>query len=192
MKKRIAMLLAVVMVLSVLCGCGGGKAWSGKHEVEIVVENYGAFTLEVDADAAPETASNFLNLVKKGFYDGLTVYRAISGFAIYAGDPNGNGTGTSGKYIYGEFISNGFNNTLSHVRGAVGMARGTLRDSASCQFFILQNDATYLDGDFAIFGKVVAGMDVVDSIGNGVQVIGSDGYIAESNQPAIKSAKVIY
>ena len=192
MKRRLALILALVMALSIFCGCGGGKAWTGKHEVEIVVEEYGAFTLEIDADAAPETASNFLNLVKKGFYDGLTVYRAISGFAIYAGDPNKNGTGTSGNYIYGEFISNGFNNTLSNVRGAVGMARGTLRDSASCQFYVLQNDATYLDGDFAIFGKVVAGMDIVDNIGYGVQVISSDGYIAESNQPVIKSAKVIY
>ena len=192
MKRRLALILALVMALSIFCGCGGGKTWTGKHEVEIVVEEYGAFTLEIDADAAPETASNFLNLVKKGFYDGLTVYRAISGFAIYAGDPNKNGTGTSGNYIYGEFISNGFNNTLSNVRGAVGMARGTLRDSASCQFYVLQNDATYLDGDFAIFGKVVAGMAIVDNIGYGVQVISSDGYIAESNQPVIKSAKVIY
>lgn len=191
MKKILTVLLSAVLLLTALAGCGSGKTWTGKHEVEITVANYGTITLEINADAAPETASNFLNLCKKGFYNKLTVYRAIQGFAIYGGDPNKNGTGTNGSStIHGEFTSNGFNNILSNTRGAIGMARDVNKDSASCRFYILQSDQTFLDGDFAVFGYVVTGMDVVDQIAAGVQVIGADGYIAESNQPVITSVKV--
>ena len=195
MKKRMtALLLSAVLLMSMLCfsACGGNKEWTGKHSVEIVVKNYGTITLEINADAAPQTASNFLNLAKKGFYNGLTIYRAIDGFAIYGGDPNGNGTGSSGDTIPGEFMSNGFNNPLSHVVGAIGMARGTLKDSASCQFYILQNSATYLDGDFAVFGYVVSGMDTVNSIASSVSVSGADGYIASANQPVISSMRIVH
>lgn len=192
MKKSFAILLAAALLLCTLCGCGGSKDWSGKHEVEINIKDYGTIIVEVDCDAAPETASNFLNLTKRGFYDGLTIYRVIEGFAIYGGDPNGNGTGSSGDTIPGEFMSNGFNNPLSHVVGAIGMARGTLKDSASCQFYILQNSATYLDGDFAVFGYVVSGMDAVNSIASSVSVTGADGYIAPSMQPVISSMRIVH
>ena len=185
MKKTLAILLAVLALAAALSGCGGSKTWNGKHDVEITIKDYGTVTIEVDADSAPITASNFLNLVDKGFYNNLSVYRAIDGFAIYCGDPNKNGTGTSGQTITGEFTSNG------HVRGAVGMARGVNKNSASCQFYILQNDARYLDGEFAVFGTVTSGMEIVDRISSTVPVTGSDGHITVDNQPVISSAKVI-
>ncbi len=192
MKRTAALLLAVLMVLAVLSGCGNSKkSWTGKHDVEIVIKDYGTVTVEIDADSAPVTASNFLNLAKKGFYNNLTVYRAIDGFAIYCGDPNKNGTGTSGETITGEFTSNGYNNPLTHDRGAVGMARGVNKNSASCQFYILQNEAHYPDGEFAIFGKVTSGMEIVDRIGSTAQVTGADGHITEANQPVISSVKVV-
>ena len=190
MKRKITLVLALLMMLSVLTACGSGKTWTGKHEVDIVVKNYGTIRLEIDADSAPKTASQFLNLAKKGFYNDLTIYRAIDGFAIYGGCPNKNGTGKASTTVEGEFTSNGFNNPLSMTRGAIGMARGTDKNSGTCQFFILQNDATYLDGDFAVFGSVVSGMDIVDQIAASVQVTGADGFIAEANQPVITSIKV--
>ena len=192
MKRTAALLLAVLLLAAALAGCGSSKkSWTGMHDVEIVIKDYGTVTLEVDADSAPVTASNFLNLAKKGFYNNLTVYRAIDGFAIYCGDPNKNGTGTSGETITGEFTSNGYNNPLTFERGNVGMARGVNKNSASCQFFILQNDAHYLDGEFAIFGKVTEGMEIVDRIGSTAQTTGADGYITEPNQPVISSVKVV-
>ena len=193
MKRSVAIVLAAALVLLALAGCGSSsKSWTGKHDVEITVANYGTITVEVNADAAPQTASNFLNLAKKGFYNKQTIYRAIPGFAVYGGDPNKNGTGTNGgDTIPGEFTSNGFNNTLSNTRGAIGMARDVNKDSASCRFYILQSDQTFLDGDFAVFGYVVTGMDVVDQIAASAQTIGSDGYIAAANQPVITSMKVL-
>ena len=122
MKRKIAFLLALLMATSILAGCGGNKTWTGKHEVEITVNNYGTIRLEVDADSAPKTASQFLNLAKKGFYNNLTIYRVIDGFAIYGGCPNKNGTGKASTTVEGEFTSNGFNNPLSMTRGAIGMA----------------------------------------------------------------------
>jgi len=192
MKRSLALTLALVLLLCALAGCGGGsKSWKGTHHAEIVVEEYGTITIEINADIAPITASNFLNLAKKGFYDGNSFYRVIDGFAIYGGDPNGNGTGTSGTTIEGEFTANGVANSLTNTRGAIGMARGTHYNSASCQFYILQSDATYLDGDFAVFGYVIEGINVVDQICAGTATTGSDGYVASANQPVIKEIKVI-
>ena len=190
MKRTLAIILAVLMLVLSLSGCGGKKSWTGKHTVDIVIKDYGTITVEVDADTAPITASHFLNLAKKGFYNNLTIYRAIDGFAIYGGDPNKNGTGTSGETITGEFNSNGYNNPLSNVRGAIGMARGINKNSASCQFYILQNSATYLDGEFAVFGSVTSGMEIVDRIASTAPVTGSDGHITVDNQPVISSVKV--
>lgn len=190
MKKRMAVFLLAALLLAALCGCGG-KDWSGTHHVEIVVKDYGTITVEINGDAAPITAANFLNLAKKGFYDGTTFYRVLDGFAIYGGDPNKNGTGSSGATITGEFTSNGVANPLSNTRGAIGMARGVHYNSASCQFYILQSDATYLDGDFAVFGQVITGISVVDDICAGVQTSNAEGYVPTAGQPIISEINVL-
>lgn len=132
--------------------------------VIIEMDNGHTIKIEVDEQAAPVTAANFLKLVKEGFYDGLTFHRIIPGFMIQGGDPKGNGTGGSSQTIKGEFASNGFNNPIHHVRGVISMARAMDPDSASSQFFIMHDDAAYLDGQYAAFGKVVEGMDAVDEI----------------------------
>ena len=163
---------------------------AGKHHVEIQVKNYGTIKVELDGDTAPITVANFLKLAQNGFYDGLTFHRIIDGFMIQGGDPKGNGTGGSDETIKGEFSSNGVKNDISHVRGTISMARSTDPDSASSQFFIVQSDSTYLDGQYAAFGHVTEGMDIVDQIAASVQVTGADGFIAEVNQPVITSVKV--
>ncbi|MBQ4151342.1 MAG: peptidylprolyl isomerase [Clostridia bacterium] len=132
--------------------------------VQIEMENGGIIKVELDKEAAPETAANFEKLVKNGFYDGLIFHRVIKGFMIQGGDPTGTGCGGSGENIVGEFAANGFNNPISHVRGVISMARSQHPNSASSQFFIMHADALYLDGNYAAFGKVVEGMDVVDEI----------------------------
>lgn len=132
--------------------------------VIIEMDNGRTIKIEVDEQAAPVTAANFLKLVKEGFYDGLTFHRIIPGFMIQGGDPKGNGTGGSSQTIKGEFAANGFNNPIHHVRGVISMARAMDPDSASSQFFIMHDDAAYLDGQYAAFGKVVEGMDAVDEI----------------------------
>ena len=132
--------------------------------VIIEMDNGGIIKLELDEQAAPKTTENFLSLVKQGFYDGLTFHRIIPGFMIQGGCPDGNGMGGPGYGIYGEFASNGFDNPIKHVRGVISMARSSNPDSAGSQFFIMHADASYLDGQYAAFGKVIEGMDVVDEI----------------------------
>lgn len=124
----------------------------------------GIIKLELDETAAPATTANFKKLVSEGFYDGLTFHRIIPGFMIQGGDPDGNGTGGSKDTIKGEFQSNGFKNTVKHMRGVISMARAQNPNSASSQFFIMHADAPHLDGMYAAFGHVVEGMDVVDKI----------------------------
>ena len=124
---------------------------SGRHHVVINMEDYEPIMVEIYADEAPITATNFLKLAGDGFYDGLTFHRIISGFMIQGGDPLGNGMGGSEETIKGEFASNGVENPLSHTRGAISMARSQFPDSASSQFFIVHEDSTYLDGDYAVF-----------------------------------------
>ena len=132
--------------------------------VIIRMKDGGRICLELEPGAAPETVDNFLSLVKEGFYDGLTFHRIIPGFMIQGGDPLGNGTGGSGKHIKGEFAANGHDNPIRHVRGVISMARSRDFDSASSQFFIMHEDAPHLDGQYAAFGRVTEGMDVVDRI----------------------------
>lgn len=132
--------------------------------VKISVKDHGDMVIRLRPDIAPETVENFQTLVDNGFYNGLTFHRVYPNFMIQGGDPDGDGTGDSGKEIKGEFSSNGFTNNLKHVRGVISMARGNEPDSASCQFFICHADASNLDGDYASFGYVMAGLDVVDSI----------------------------
>ena len=132
--------------------------------VVIEMDNGRVIKVELDESAAPITVENFKNLVRSGFYDGLTFHRIIPGFMIQGGDPKGNGTGGSGKHIKGEFAKNGVNNPIRHKRGVISMARAQDPDSASSQFFIMHADAPHLDGDYAAFGHVVEGMDAVDEI----------------------------
>ncbi len=160
---------------------------SGTYYVQIDVKDYGSITAELYADKAPITVANFLKLVDEKFYDGLTFHRIIEGFMIQGGDPNGNGTGGSEVKIKGEFKANGVENDLSHVRGVLSMARSNAYNSASSQFFIMHADALYLDGQYAAFGKVLSGMDVVDAICENVPVKDGNGTVSRENQPVITS-----
>ena len=132
--------------------------------IKITMENGKAMTLELYPEIAPKTVENFESLVKKGFYNGLIFHRVIAGFMIQGGCPEGSGMGGPGYSIKGEFSSNGFNNTLEHTRGVISMARAQDPDSAGSQFFIMHADAPHLDGDYAAFGKLVDGFDVLDEI----------------------------
>ena len=164
---------------------------TGKHHAEIVVKNYGTIALELDADVAPITVENFAKLVNEGFYNGLTFHRIISGFMIQGGDPLGNGTGGSSKTIKGEFASNGVKNSISHVRGTISMARSSMPNSASSQFFIVHQDSTFLDGQYAAFGTVTSGMEVVDKICADTAVEDDNGTVAKNNQPVIEKITII-
>jgi peptidyl-prolyl cis-trans isomerase B (cyclophilin B) len=164
------------------------KYMTGKHHVLINVKDLGSITVELDADTAPITVTNFLKLVNNKFYDGLTFHRIIDGFMIQGGDPLGNGTGGSDEKITGEFEANGIKNDISHVRGVISMARGTDKNSASSQFFIVQKDSTYLDGQYAGFGHVTNGIEVVDKVVKKVKgKVGSNGSVEKENQPIIES-----
>ena len=167
------------------------KPLTGKHHAEIVVKDYGTIKLELDADTAPISVTNFVKLAKEGFYDGLTFHSIISGFMIQGGVPKGDGTGGSDQTIKGEFKENGVENNISHVRGVISMARSMENDSASSQFFIVHKDSTFLDGQYAGFGKVTDGMEVVDKICKKVKVEDEDGTTLPENQPVIETIKVI-
>ncbi len=164
-----------------------GEYASGTHHATIEVADYGTIKLELDADTAPITVANFAKLVNEGFYNGLTFHRIIEGFMIQGGDPNGNGTGGSDENIKGEFAENGVENGISHERGVISMARSSAYDSASSQFFIMQADGTYLDGQYAAFGHVTEGMEVVDAIAEAANPTDSNGTIAAADQPVITS-----
>lgn len=166
-------------------------AEGGLHHVTITVKDYGTIELELDAEAAPITVQNFLDLAGQGFYDGLTFHRIISGFMIQGGDPLGNGTGGSDKEIVGEFSDNGYENNISHKRGVISMARSMDPNSASSQFFIVHADADFLDGQYAGFGHVTSGMEVVDKICEDARPIDNNGTIPKDKQPVIESVKVI-
>lgn len=197
MKKWMKVFFVLLTVVS-LVGCSSGKTTEktkktktlkGNYQVEINVKDYGTIYAEIDADTAPITVTNFVNLCKKHFYDGLTFHRIIKDFMIQGGDPNGDGTGGSDETIKGEFSDNGVENPLKHTRGALSMARSQDNDSASSQFFIVQKTASYLDGQYAVFGYVYEGMDIVDKICDDVQVEDSNGTVAKENQPVIESIR---
>ena len=157
--------------------------------VAIEVQDYGTITVELDRTAAPVTVENFLNLVDAGFYDGLTFHRIIAGFMIQGGDPLGNGTGGADKTIPGEFRSNGFDNPISHKRAVISMARAMDPNSASSQFFIMHQDGDYLDGEYAAFGHVTEGMEIVDQICENTEVVDNNGTVLPEKQPVIVSIK---
>ena len=221
MKKITVWLLTLALAATMLAGCGSktdttetteatsaadetsdgaadtadtsedGELLTGLHHVTIDVQDYGTISLELDADTAPISVTNFVNLAKDGFYDGLTFHRIISGFMIQGGDPNGNGTGGSEKTIKGEFSANGVENDISHVRGVISMARANDPDSGSSQFFIVHEDSTSLDGQYAAFGHVTEGMDVVDAICEAVPVQDKNGTVAAADQPVITAVTVV-
>lgn len=167
-----------------------GEYASGTHHATIEVEGYGAIKLELNADVAPVTVANFAKLAGEGFYDGLTFHRIIEGFMVQGGDPNGNGTGGSDEKIVGEFSDNGHPNSISHVRGTISMARSQAYNSASSQFFIMQADTPSLDGQYAAFGHVTEGMDVVDAMCEAARPTDNNGTIAAADQPRIASVKM--
>lgn len=191
--KKIGYLLIVVLTCFLITGCGSDgddKMLSGKINAEINIKDYGVIKLELDADSAPITVTNFVNLVNDKFYDGLTFHRIIDGFMIQGGDPLGNGTGGSDKTIKGEFKNNGVENNISHTRGTISMARSQANDSASSQFFIVQSDSTFLDGSYAGFGHVTSGMEIVDKICKDTKTEDDNGTVEKENQPLIESIKI--
>lgn len=167
------------------------KELTGIHHAQINVKDYGEIQVELDADTAPITVTNFVKLAQEGFYDGLTFHRIMDGFIIQGGDPLGNGTGGSDEEIKGEFSHNGVENDISHTRGVISMARSTDPDSASSQFFIVQADSTFLDGDYAGFGHVTEGMDVVDAICKDAKPTDKNGTIPADEQPVIESITIV-
>lgn len=160
---------------------------TGYYDCEIKVKNYGSIKLKLDANIAPITVSNFVGLANDGFYNGLTFHRIIKGFMIQGGDPDGDGTGGSKQTIKGEFSANGVDNPLKHTRGVISMARSQSYDSASSQFFIMHEDTSSLDGQYAAFGCAYSGMDIVDKICDDVKTEDSNGTVSKKNQPVIES-----
>ena len=160
------------------------------HEVVIEVQDYGTIKAVLYGEAAPITVENFVKLAGEGFYDGLTFHRIIDGFMIQGGDPKGNGTGGSDQTIKGEFAQNGFDNPIQHLRGVLSMARSSMPDSASSQFFIMHEVSPWLDGAYAAFGCVTEGIEVVDTICQKTPVTDGNGTVAKANQPKILSVKV--
>ncbi|MEN1969447.1 peptidylprolyl isomerase [Lentibacillus sp. N15] len=185
-KAKLLLLMFIFLIGWTLTGCGSQSKGDQKEDgnlketdestadtyptvdenptVTITMANDNQIKLELYPDVAPNTVSNFISLINQGFYDGLTFHRVIPEFMIQGGDPEGNGTGGPGYAIKGEFTSNGFDNNLKHERGVLSMARSNDPDSAGSQFFIMVADSSQLDGDYAAFGKVTDGMDVVDNI----------------------------
>ena len=203
-------MLMMVMVLT-MAGCGGNSSEEapaeepaeteqaeepaaepiGIHHAEIVIKDFGTVKVELDGDTAPITVQNFMDLANEGFYDGLTFHRIMEGFMIQGGDPNGDGTGGSEKTIKGEFSANGVNNDISHKKGVISMARAQDPDSASSQFFIVQEDSEFLDGQYAAFGHVTEGMEFVDIIAKEAKPIDDNGTIPKEEQPVIETIKII-
>lgn len=201
MKDNMGWIIAGIIVLVIIISCilsskkkndiDEVELMSGKHNVVINVKNYGSIYLEIDADIAPITVTNFIYLVNKNFYDNLTFHRIKKNFMIQGGDPLGDGTGGSDTKIKGEFASNGVENSISHVRGVISMARSSDNNSASSQFFIVHKDSKFLDGDYAAFGHVTEGMDVVDKIAESANPVDGNGTILKEDQPIIESIKVL-
>ena len=215
MKKRTFLLFGLLAML-VLTACGGksGAQTStddaadtsdnsqqttaeetaqpiGQHHAQITIKDHGTIDIELDGDAAPISVQNFMDLANDGFYDGLTFHRIMDGFMVQGGDPLGNGTGGSDENIKGEFSNNGVENNISHTRGVISMARAMDPDSASSQFFIVHEDSTFLDGDYAGFGHVTEGMDVVDAICKDAKPTDDNGTIKPEEQPVIESITIV-
>ena len=202
MKTSLAWALILALTILLSCSCGYTPNLSIDttghtiHHAEITVEGYGIITVALDETVAPITVQNFITLANEGFYDGLTFHRIISGFMIQGGDPNGDGTGGNTDEegnricITGEFSDNGIENNLSHTRGVLSMARATAPDSASSQFFIMHEDTPELDGQYAAFGWVTSGIDIVDKICENTPA-GLNGAVNKEDQPVIVSIRIV-
>lgn len=203
--------IALISSMAILSGCSGSttssngsskateavtessvdeELLSGKFTAVIDIKDYGKITLELDADTAPITVTNFVKLAKEGFYDGLTFHRIIKGFMMQGGDPTGTGAGGSDQEIKGEFSQNGVENNISHVRGVISMARSQMYNSASSQFFIVHEDSTFLDGQYAGFGHVTDGIEIVDKICEETHVIDDNGTVEEGKKPIINTITI--
>ena len=199
MKIRHILIVMAVMMMFLLTACGGSNGGSAAdtytpaaldsektYYADIDIMDYGVITIELNQKAAPVTCANFVELAESGFYNNLTFHRIIAGFMMQGGDPLGNGTGGSENNIVGEFSSNGYDNDLSHERGVISMARSGDPNSASSQFFICHEDSDFLDGDYAAFGEVVSGIEVVDAVCTKAQPTDDNGTIPAEAQPVIK------
>ena len=166
--------------------------WEGDMpRVKIEIADFGDVVVELNESAAPQTVENFLKLVNEGFYNGTGFHRIIDGFMIQGGDPEGTGMGGASENIQGEFANNGVENPIRHARGVISMARSGDPNSASSQFFIMHQDGFFLDGDYAAFGRVVEGMDVVDAIATGTPAEPGSGAVERENHPIMTSVTVV-
>lgn len=199
MKKILAVTFIVTSII-LLFSCGkaqnnniGDILMEQTYTIELEIENYGTITAVLDEKTAPVTVANFLKLVNEGFYNGLTFHRIINGFMMQGGCPEGTGMSGSGETIKGEFSANGHTNDIPHVRGVLSMARnGYDNNSASSQFFIVQSDESpHLDGQYAAFGCVTKGMDIVDKICKVTPSQAGSGSVLPANQPVIKEIRVV-
>ncbi len=190
MKKKIISLFLVVATLSLVmltfASCGAPKV---THYATIEIEHYGTIELELYGKEAPITVNNFVKLAKEGFYEGLTFHRIMTGFMIQGGGYKIDGSEKDAASIKGEFSSNGVKNNIKHERGVISMARTEVKNSASSQFFIMHEDSPHLDGDYAAFGKVISGIEVVDLICEQVPQ-GYNGSVYLDYRPVIKSVTI--
>lgn len=189
MKKIWSVLLSAILCVAVLTACSGTKGAQEDTFVRVEMESGETMVLQLFPETAPKTVKHFLENVKSEYYDGKVFHRAVKGFMIQGGSADGNGIGGSGRTVKGEFKANGIENNLKHTRGIVSMARSSDPDSASGQFFIMHASAPHLDGNYAAFGKVVEGMEVVDEIAE-MPVGGANGDEL-TEKPVIKSIRVL-
>ena len=194
MKKMKYVFLFLMLFVTVGCGKevkeSEEKKMTGKVSVEMTIKDYGVVELELDYDNAPITVDNFVKLAEDGFYDGLTFHRIAKDFVIQGGDPTGTGMGGSDTKIKGEFSSNGVENNISHERGVISMARSNDNNSAPSQLFIVLKDSLFLDGDYAGFGHVTKGMDIIDKVVEEAKVEQDGESVAKENQPVIEKIRV--
>lgn len=195
-KKLLISIISLVIIILFIVGIivinanKKPKDLTVTHTAIIEIKDYGNIALELYGNMAPITVKNFTSLAQNGFYDGLSFHRIIEGFMMQGGDPEKNGLGGSDKKIKGEFALNGIENTISHTRGIISMARSQSYNSASSQFFIVQQDSVFLDGQYAAFGVVTSGMEVVDKICSKAKPIDDNGSIEINKQPVIKKIVV--
>ena len=204
-KKVIALVTTLIlsMIFSVGCAKSSNTATTNDNVMhidassletdtyaDIEIEKYGTITVALDKASAPVTVDNFITLAENGFYDGLTFHRIMEGFMMQGGDPKGDGSGGADSKIVGEFKQNGYENNISHTRGAISMARAMAYDSASSQIFIVHEDSTFLDGTYAGFGYVTEGMDIVDQICEEAVPTDNNGTIPKEAQPVIKTITI--